>query len=74
VIALPHRRQAEPPAPKPVCGSDAMFMVRAGADDTDVCAAHFPKLLTAVIASGKSPVYWEVDPGRRCHYRPGVDR
>lgn len=75
MIALPHRRHVEPPPPAKLCGSDATFMVRSGAEDTDVCAAHFPKLLIELRGRrDESPVYWEIEPGRKCFYKPGVSR
>lgn len=75
MIALPHRRHVEPPPPAKLCGSDAMFMVRSGAEDTDVCAPHLPKLLMELRDRvGEFPVHFEIGPGRKCFYKPGVSR
>lgn len=65
MIALPHRRPEPVPAPKSVCGSDALFMVR-GVADHDSCGPHLHMMLTDLLA--EDTVIFDALPHRRCEY------
>lgn len=74
MIALPHRRPAQPPPPVKFCGSDALFMVLAADEGMAVCAPCLPKYMTNLRLAGESPLHFEIGPGRRCEFVPEVKR
>lgn len=71
MIALPHRRTPEPPAPAKPCGSDAPFRVK-GAGIYHYCGPHLHMGLTDHLT--EATVIYDAEPGHSCEYTPEVSQ
>lgn len=68
MIALPHRRQTEPPAPK-VCTSHAVFWVSTPAGVLRlVCGPHLRFMLDQFRTEGGQTLDLAPEPGQPCEY------
>jgi len=70
MIALPHRRQAEPPALAASCTSDAVFWVStpAGVLRTS-CGPHLPATLQRFLTEGGQTLDLAPEPGTPCEWQ-----
>jgi len=68
VIAMPHRRAPEPPAPE-VCTSHAVFWVSTPAGVLRLsCGPHLPAMLAQFLTEGGQTLDLDPEPGQPCEY------